>query len=240
MDIYVQLKNKIGELAQTNQWLKTPIEIKAKALSTKEAIGSPDHNDFPIQRGKERLMQATFKGAAGQAFTDHFGNFQGTVQDILSLPLENNLQRALLVASLNAMLGHLGRINKTIHCHDNEPVKCSQELFASLHNRFPKAKITQIGFQPRMVEALKPFSSRIIDLDPDNIGTEKFGRIIEGPEATEEALGWADLLLVTGSTLVNGTIGTFLIGKPVIFYGTTVAGAAELFNWERFCVCGHS
>lgn len=25
------------------------------------------------------------------------------------------------------------------------------------------------------------------------------------------------------------------IGKPVIFYGTTIAGAAYLMGWDRFC-----
>ena len=61
---------------------------------------------------------------------------------------------------------------------------------------------------------------------------------IEGPEKTDEAMEWADLLLVTGTTIVNGTIDRFLTHKPDLFYGTTIAGAAELMNWPRFCARG--
>ena len=87
-----------------------------------------------------------------------------------------------------------------------------------------------------MVESLCPhFPLRVIDMDPDNIGTRKFHVTIEGPEATEEAIRWTDLLLVTGTTLVNGTIGRFLKSKPILFYGTTIAGTAYLMGWNRFC-----
>ncbi len=72
-------------------------------------------------------------------------------------------------------------------------------------------------------------------MDPDNIGTSKFDVVVEGPEATAEAVSWADLLLVTGTTLVNGTIDNFLNQKPILFYGATIAGAAHLMNWDRFC-----
>jgi uncharacterized membrane protein YgdD (TMEM256/DUF423 family) len=76
-------------------------------------------------------------------------------------------------------------------------------------------------------------------MDPDNIGVQKFGVIIEHADNTEDAVDWADLLLVTGTTLANGTVTPLLNKKPVIFYGTTVAGAAHLMGWERFCPCNH-
>ena len=66
----------------------------------------------------------------------------------------------------------------------------------------------------------------------------KFYTIIEGPEKTDEAIEWADLLLVTGTTITNGTIEKFLGKKPVLFYGITISGAAYLMNWERFCYKG--
>ena len=39
------------------------------------------------------------------------------------------------------------------------------------------------------------------------------------------------------TTLVNDCIGDFLNGKQVLFYGTTVAGAAALMDWPQFCAC---
>jgi uncharacterized protein (DUF4213/DUF364 family) len=106
----------------------------------------------------------------------------------------------------------------------------------TLKARYGRARIAQIGFQPRIVESLAAqFPLRVLDLDTDNIGARKFHVAIEGPEATEMAIRWADLLFVTGTTIVNGTIGAFLEGKPVLFYGITIAGAAHLMGWERFC-----
>jgi hypothetical protein len=72
-------------------------------------------------------------------------------------------------------------------------------------------------------------------MDPDNVGRDKFGVILESAEYTEEAVEWADLLLVTGTTLVNDTISPLLGKKDIVFYGTTIAGAAHLMGWERFC-----
>jgi hypothetical protein len=80
---------------------------------------------------------------------------------------------------------------------------------------------------------------RFLDLDSDNIGVKKFWVTIEGPEHTDETVDWADLLAVTGTTLVNGTIGSFLKEKPLLFYGTTIAGAAHVMEWERFCARSH-
>ena len=239
-DIYEQLKNRVFALWKKEGLLSEKIQIRARALSTKEAIGNPEHQDFPIQKGKEKLMQADFMGAGGQAFTDMYGDYEGTLEQVLQLPMENNHQRAVFVASLNAVLRHLGRIEGSIHCRDEEPVQCGKALVPYLKDRYSGARITQVGFQPRMVENLAAAHPlRVLDMDPDNIGTQKFGVTIESAENTDDATGWADLLLVTGTTLANGSITSLVDKKPIIFYGTTVAGAAHLMGWERFCPCSH-
>ncbi len=239
-DIYEQLKKKALDLWRKEGFLSEKIHIRARALSTREAIGDPEHQDFPIQKGKEKLMQANFRDAGGQAFTDMYGDYEGTLEQVLNLPLTDNHQRAIFVASLNAVLRYLERIKKTIHCRDDEPVQCGKALVPYLKDRYSGAKIAQIGFQPRMVENLAAAHPlRVLDMDPDNIGTQKFGITIESADYTEDAVQWADLLLVTGTTVANGTIMPLLGKQPIIFYGTTIAGAAHLMGWERFCPCGH-
>jgi hypothetical protein len=234
--IYDTLKKQALELCRRENLLQEHITVKARTLTTQEAIGNPEDQDFPLQKGNERLMQAEFRGAKGQAFTDRFGDFEGTLADIFGMPLENNFRRAVFVASLNAVMRSLGRIKGTVHCRDEEPKTCAEALVRHIKERYGSVKITQAGFQPRMIQALAPeFPLRVLDLDPENIGTEKFGITVEGPDKTAEAAAWADLLLVTGTVLANGTIDMFLTGKPVIFYGTTIAGAAALMGWDRFC-----
>ncbi|MFC1581258.1 Rossmann-like domain-containing protein, partial [Thermodesulfobacteriota bacterium] len=205
---------------------------------TEEAIGNPESDDFPIQKGRERLMQAEFGNGIGQAFTDRYGDFEGTFKDIIDMPMTNNYRRGIFIAALNAVLNHRGLIQGTIHCRDQEPMQCARELAGYIRGCFGDVKIGLVGFQPRMAEILGAgFPIRLMDLDPDNIGTRKFGITVEGEESTEDVIAWADLLLVTGTTLVNNTIETFLDRKPILFYGTTIAGAAHLMGWERFCAC---
>ena len=233
------LKTKIHDIWNAEGLLDKSVVVRAKALSTEEAIGHPESNDFPLQKGKERLMQAEFGKGIGQAFTDRYGDYEGTLQDIIDMPLDNNYRRAIFVAVLNATLNHLGLVPGTIHCKNEEPVVCAQALSEYIMNRYGKVKIGQVGFQPRMVETLgQRFDMRLLDLDPDNIGTVKFGVAVEDEPATDAVIEWADLLLVTGTTLVNNTLDRFIGKKPVLFYGTTIAGAAYLMQWDKFCHCG--
>jgi hypothetical protein len=238
--LYGTLQERALRLCRDNGMPNEIVKVKARTLSTEEAIGNPEADDFPLQKGKERLIQARFGNGSGQAFTDQFGDYEGLLMDILAMPLRNNYRRAVFVATINALLHHMGRITGTIHCKDREPMDCARKLATHLIERYGEVRVGQVGFQPRMVEAIgEAFPVRLLDLDQENIGTRRFGVLVEGPVAKEDVIDWADLLLVTGSTVANGTIDQFLGRKPVIFYGTTVAGAAHLMGWERFCVCSH-
>lgn len=234
--LYYELKEKTLQICLKNNLLGEKISIRARTLSPEEAIGNPERDDFPLKKGKESLMQAEIRGALGQAFTDRFGDFEGTVKEVFSMPLENNFRRAVFLATLNAVLRHLGLIKGTRHCRDQGPKECSIQMASYIRSRFGVVKVAQVGFQPSIAEAMAGiFPFRLLDLDPDNIGREKFGITLEGPESTDEVMDWSDVLLVTGTTLTNDTIGRFLGKKPVVFYGTTIAGAAYLMGWDRFC-----
>jgi hypothetical protein len=235
-DLYYELKERALRICRDQGILGDKIVVRARTLSPEEAIGNPEGEDFPLQKGKERLMQAEFRGGLGQAFTDRFGDFEGTIDEILGMPLENNFRRAVFVAALNAVLRSLGLVQGTVHCKDEGPTKCANAMASHIMDRYGIVKITQVGYQPRIVQAMADtFDLRVLDLDPENVGTRKSGILIEGSHCAEDAVSWADVLLVTGTTLTNNTIRWFLTDKPVIFYGTTIAGAAHLMGWERFC-----
>ncbi len=228
---------KALECWKERELLDMAVDVRARILSVEEAIGNPEGDDFPLQKGKERLIEAVFLGARGQAFTDRYGDYSGTLRQVAEMGLGNNYRRAVFVAVLNAVQSHLGQCTGTVHCRDKEPSQCAQNLRTHIQERFRAPRITQVGYQPKMVGALSAdFDLRVLDLDPDNIGKTLQGALIEGPEATDDALEWADLLVVTGSTIANDTLGLFLRDKPTLFFGTTIAGAASLMGWERFCM----
>jgi len=238
-----EVRDRAVEIWKQEEILGQSVQVVTGPLSVKEAIGDPGSEDFPIQQGKERLMEAGFAGARGQAFTDDFGSHSATLGEIADLPLDSNFNRAVFVASLNASMRNLGRADTTVHCRDQGPNDCAAQMPEFLHKTYGEPKITLVGFQPAMIEALNStFKLRVLDLDPDNVGQVKRGAMVEGPDTAIEALAWADLLLITGTTLANGTIDNFIDssgagknGTPVLFYGTTIAAAAAIMGWKRFC-----
>jgi uncharacterized protein (DUF4213/DUF364 family) len=213
------------------------INISCKALSAKQAIGTPDHDDYPIIRGKEVMIEADFAGAKGQAFSDEFENKSYTIKELLSLNFDNNRERASFVAGLNAVYRYLGLTDKTIHCRDNEPVECAKVL----PSIFPEnSKILLIGHQPRFLEVLaRSYQVRAIDLNEENVGKNFSDVLIEHESKTQEAIDWCDTIFATGSTLVNNTISTFSdSGKPAIFYGVTISAPAKILGLKSFCEKG--
>ncbi|KAF5045544.1 hypothetical protein DSECCO2_480160 [anaerobic digester metagenome] len=238
MNTLEQIRQRAVDIWKDAGLMDETVEVTAAPLTVEQAIGKPEGRDFPIQKGKEKLMEARFKGAKGQAFTDSYGNYQGTLADIARLDLTEPRATAVFVATLNAVMRSMNFAAYTIHCKDSGPAECSSRIAAHIRERHGAPKIGMAGFQPAMIKALSgEFTMRVLDLDPDNIGQVRHGALIEGGNSTADVLRWADLLLVTGTTLANGTIDMFLTEKPVIFYGTTIAGAAALMGWERFCPC---
>ncbi|MBI9112913.1 DUF364 domain-containing protein [Maridesulfovibrio ferrireducens] len=231
------VQEKAREIWEKEGILDEHITITARTLSTEEAIGNPEGDDFPLLRGKEKLMEAEFRGSKGQAFTDRFGDFNSSLREVSEMNLENNFRRAIFVASLNAVQSNLGLTDHAIHCKDEGPALCAPKFADHVMDKYGKIRITQIGFQPAMIKSFADkFELRVIDLDPDNIGSKKCGITIEGPDETAAAIESAELLIVTGSTIVNETLTDFLVdNKPTIFFGTTVAAAADLMGWTRFC-----
>jgi hypothetical protein len=233
---YGEMRQKFKKLVEDHNLLEEEIIISGRTLSVEEAIGNPERRDYPIVKGQEKLMQAEFKGIKGQAFTDMPASFNGDLKEVLDRPLNNNFDRAVLVSTMNAVCRYLGLIDKTVHCHDEAPEICSRNLVTYISEKYGIPKVAMIGLQPAMLERLaEKFPIRCVDMDPDNIGKSKSGVEIEGMAATDEVLEWCDLIVATGSTVVNATIVNYCNKKPAIFFGTSGAAACYLMGLQRFC-----
>ena len=112
----------------------------------------------------------------------------------------------------------------------------------------PRAYLSNglIGLQPAILAAMADrFGAdavRCLDRNAATCGTARHGVTIE--KSTDESVAsvcaFADLVLCTGSTVVNHTLpGIAAIAAvcdtPIIYYGTTIAGTAELLGLERRC-----
>lgn len=216
------------------------IEVKAKSLSPEEAIGITDRKDYPILTGTDVMIEATYKGAKGQAFTSAPADFTGTLSDILKLDYMNDDQAAgLLVATINAVLGSMGICDRMVHCRNEGPKMCGIEIGDYVKSKYADKKILVVGYQPSIIENLtkRGLNVRALDLDPKNVGFERCGIVIEhGVDDMDDAKEWAEVILCTGSTVCNGTIVDYLdTGKQTYFFGTSLAGVAALLGLPRLC-----
>ena len=236
---YKTLHDQFAFLVKEHKLDTKDIEIHVRTLSPEEAIGNPGRTDYPIMRGKEQMLQASYDGVLGQVFSDAPSSFSGTVADVLNMDiLADNHARGLFIATMNAVMRSLSLVEGTVHCKDEGPKCCARQIGDHIQETYGNPQVLQVGFQPALVEVLgSRFPLRVLDLNPETVGTIRCGvRIEDGITARTDALKWADLVLCTGSTLANGTIVNYLdIGKDVVFFGTTLAGAAKLMGLQRWC-----
>ena len=239
-EFYEELKKRFMALLKEEGLYTDEVKISTKALSPEEAIGITKRKDFPIITGKDIMIQASCHGLFGQAFTDAPATFEGTLGEICEMDLDDPYNRGLFIASLNAVMGYLGKSTRTVHCRNNGPEMCACDVVKFVKELYGNPKIGLIGYQPSMLDNLsKEFEVRVVDLCEDNIGTNKYGVIVEDgskDEIWKGIMDWADIVLCTGSTVCNGTIVNFLpwVNK-ILFFGTTLAGAATLMELPRMC-----
>lgn len=250
MDLLCQAKDKFVAILSQDQFLKSSmICITAKGLTAIEAIGEPGRSDYPIQSGKEVMIEAECAGSLGQAFTDQPSDYSGSLADILSIPLADSANRALFVATLNAVLRKKGELEKTVHCKNDEPELCADALIYWLQEQLQRThKIGLIGLQPAMLEKLSATfgAERVLasDLNPNIIGSEKWGvTILDGAQDNEKLMDAVDFVLVTGSSIVNGSFNQLYHylqakNKPFAAFGNTISGVAKLLAIPHVCFQG--
>ena len=240
-----QCRDKLRELVASHQLDSAAVTVLAKPLTPEEAIGTPTRRDYPILVGKERVIEASVLGARGQAFTDVPSDFTGQLRDVLELPLTTNRNRAVFLATMNAVMRFLSQVDGVLHCKNNEPEICATEIASAARQKKARS-VGLVGLNPSIAEALvREFGAdrvRITDLNPQNIGTQKFGVTLwDGRTQTQELIHCSDLVIVTGTTLVNGTFDEILRlarleKKSLVVFGITGAAVCRLMNLERWCM----
>lgn len=241
---------RLRKIVEEEKMLDDEVSVLARTLTAEEAIGAPGRRDFPIIVGMERVIEAVVRGAKGHAFTDSPREFVGTLKDVLSLELNTNQNRAIFVATLNAVLRYLEMVEATVHCRDEDPEKCAMEISGHILELYGRVDVGLIGLNPaiaeRLVDTFGAGHVRITDLNSENIGKHKFGvEIWDGNDRTGELIDVSDVVILTGTTLVNSTFDSILNQiraqeKKYLVYGVTAAGVCKLMGIDRICPYGRN
>jgi uncharacterized protein (DUF4213/DUF364 family) len=226
--------------------LELPVSVTTQ--SHNEAIGDVVDSQFAIRRGKEVMVLAQVGQSYGQAFTDVTVDWKGTMRQVFELKPSTTYERAIVVAALNAVAKHLKLCEKNIHCKDKEPLQCGENLVEYLKDNvddIQRKKILLIGLQPAFLANLTASFDldhiRVLDLDVAQIGSYKNGVLIrDGKQELDSCLDWADFVLLTGSTIVNGSLVKLLQkinqrGLSYQVFGNTITAAAKCLSLPHYC-----
>jgi hypothetical protein len=115
MNVYKALREALRKEIKNHHLSGKNVNVRCRVLSSKEAIGSPEHDDYPLIKGREVMVEAVFEGTVGQAFTDEFEQTIYQVGDLLEIELDTNRRRASFIAALNVIFRHLGRCDNWIY-----------------------------------------------------------------------------------------------------------------------------
>lgn len=245
-------------LHRCREWLKEKTTEKTidpdepictHPLLPREAIGEGNavRHDYPLRKGREFLLEATFRGGKGQAFTERPIPWFGTAGALDEMDLEPNGNRAIFVASVNAIGKALGLVRNTVHCRNDSLNSCAVKIGNRLAERLDSGKrVLIVGYQPAFIEAaaktMGPERVKVVDLDIANIGRTVFDvHISDGRADLEKIFNEVDFALVTGSSIVNETYSGLekalhTAKIPFVLFGTSAAIPAALLGIERWCL----
>ena len=234
-DVYTTIRQSFKDITDAKGMLGKTVTVRA-----------PGH-DFDAgapPNGKEVKLVAAFEGVGGEFFTGYPGEFSGTVAELVALDMENDpVDRGIYFAGLNAVLNRYELADECLSCLEEDKDKCAEHIVRQFKKNNGSVNCLLVGYQPHMAKALAAaFPLRILDLDPDLIGSTKEGVTIEdGAAAYQDATAWAEVIVCTGSALANGSIFDYIkLPKDVQFYGTSIAGVARMLQLRRICPFGRN
>ena len=209
-----------------------------------------ENRDYALIRGPEILLTCKVLGYYGQAFTVAPKSYQGKLSDLFKMDLSSIYNRGLFYAVLNAILRKIGIIDRSCHYIGNESEKCGKLLANYIVEKYGlNTRILHIGYHPGHIHELyKVFrdSLLITDLRHDIVWMFKNGRMIYDGMNNNVYIGYVDVVLATGSSIINDTFwnivsNSFIKNVDIIMYGISGYGASRLIQEvipvkiESFC-----
>ena len=198
--------------------------------------------EYALMRGKEVILHCELCSVYGQVFTDTHLPFKGLVKDVLNLDLKTSHNRAVFFATLNAIMHLSGKLPRTVHCRGVDAENCGELMVKYLKTRFGEAKVLHVGYQPGHIKALvSAFKDvYVTDMNPENVGKTKFGIKILPRKLNPKLIKKADVVCITGSTLINGTLFSLIAecekqNTPFVLYGVSAKSAAKFLGYDTFC-----
>lgn len=204
-------RTALEDVGYNKELLDEPVLIKALSLDCCEKA---------IDNGS--VVEASLLGTKGRAFTPVVprGVIRLRLGEILTSSLASYRYRANLIAALNALYSYLGKVERVLHCSEEEKKLCVERFISLIDDRWGRPKIGLIGYGDLF------------------LGLRERG--FEVKNISEEGtVEWAELFVINCESVVSGEVAMLLgLRKPMISYGPGMAFPSRVLGLERFCPFG--
>ena len=196
-------------------------------------------DEYALLRGPEILLTCEYRDGIGQVFATAPRSFKGSLRDVLSLNLNYIRNASIFHAVMNAVLKHLGLIDKSEHCSGEKPKLCGYALYIELLSKYGQDfKVLHVGYQPSHIEYLSKLlhdNLVVTDLDERLVWSIKYGRPVIDGLLNKYLIHHADIVLLTASSIVNNTAWevlnhAYMLRKEIVIYGVSASAAIYLLN----------
>lgn len=236
--IYEQLISKFRAIPEVSEFLNETVTV-TRDFTPEPALMPHTYVPFGGSTPEYRVT-ALFRDCPGEAYTEKPSDWEGTVEEAISLPAtEEEGISPITVAVINSVMSYLGLCKGTFSSDFKTRGNYASDLYDYIKAHYGMENIVLVGYDGHIVKKFVDGGMDFwtLDRDPDNISQDRFRHIVVNSAKLnrESCFAWADVFIVTGSTLTNGTITQFLDhGTDILFYGITIAGTAKLLGFDWF------
>ena len=236
-ELYQQIISCFYELPGVHKLLHEAVTVTAS--QEPEHTLRPEEDPPSTAARPEYCVTAEICGVKGEAYTETPSDFEGTLKQALEIPPTEKGISAVTVAAINAAMSFLHLSPGVFPEDPQQHVLYADGLCRYITEQYGKNRIVLIGYDGYLVKRFMEEGLEFwtLDRDPDHVAQDRFDHVIvnSAKRNRESSFVWGNVLIVTGSTLCNGTIVQYLnSGKELLFYGITCAGAATLLKLPWF------
>lgn len=236
-ELYQQILSCFYELSGVSDLLNETVTVTVS--KEPEHTLRPEEDPLSTVARPEYCVTAEIRGAKGEAYTENPSAFQGTLKQALEIPPSEKGISAVAVSAINAAMNFLNLSPGTFPEDAQHHISYADSLCRYITEHYGKEKIVLIGYDGYLVKRFMEEGLEFwtLDRDPDHIAQSRFDHVVvnSAKRNRESSFVWGKVLIVTGSTLCNGTIVQYLdSGKELLFYGITCAGIATLLKLPWF------
>ena len=241
IELYEQIVSSFLKVPGVTELLDEPVSVSADP-EPEVTLLPPGESPGQANRPEYRVT-AAFRDTNGEAYTESPQAFEGTLQQVLDLPVTQHGICAASLAAINAVMSYLNLSPGTFPEEEQAHVQYADELYQYVSGHYGKDHIVLIGYDGYIVKKFveEGMDFWTLDRNPDHITKNRFEHVIvnSARHNRESCYAWGRLIILTGSSLCNGTAVQFLDHQiPVLLYGITCAGAAALLGLEWFPPAG--